>query len=173
MKPEQRGERRAQFVAGIGDEIGAHFLDPAQRREVVKGHQHQIGLRRARLALDRHHDGLEPAVERHALGIDDALLFALRRGAADGLDQFGHPQRERNRLALPQRRRQRAGALVERQHAAVAVERDDRIGQPGDEGAQQIVAALGTATRPAHRASPYRSVAPDAAAATTAKPASA
>ena len=28
---EQRGERRAQFVAGIGDEVGAHFLDPAQR----------------------------------------------------------------------------------------------------------------------------------------------
>ena len=39
----QRGERRAQFVAGIGDEVGAHFLDPAQRREIVKGHQHEIG----------------------------------------------------------------------------------------------------------------------------------
>ena len=28
---EQRRERRAQFMAGIGDEVGAHFLDPAQR----------------------------------------------------------------------------------------------------------------------------------------------
>ena len=36
----QRGERRAQLVAGIGDEVGAHLLDPAQRRLVVEGHQH-------------------------------------------------------------------------------------------------------------------------------------
>ena len=27
---EQGRERRAQFVAGIGDEVGAHLLDPAQ-----------------------------------------------------------------------------------------------------------------------------------------------
>ena len=40
----QGGERRAQFVAGIGDEVGAHLLDPAQRREIVKGQQHKIGL---------------------------------------------------------------------------------------------------------------------------------
>ena len=31
----QRRERRPQFVAGIGDEIGAHFLDPPQRRQVA------------------------------------------------------------------------------------------------------------------------------------------
>ncbi len=91
---EQCGERRAQFVAGIGDEVGAHFLDPAQRREIVKCHQHEVGFLGARLALDRHDDGLEPAIDRHALEIDDALLFAVRRRAADGLDQFGHPQRE-------------------------------------------------------------------------------
>ena len=48
---------------------------------------------------------------------------------------------------MPQRRRQRAGALVERQHPAVAVERDDRIRQAGDDGAQQIVAALGNGDR--------------------------
>ena len=144
---EQRRERRAQFMAGIGDEVGAHFLDPAQRRQVVERHQHQIGPHRVGGALDRHDDGLEPAVERHALEIDDALLFALRRGAADGLDQFRHAQRKRHRLALPQRRRQRPRALVERQHPAVAIERDDGIGQAGDDGAQQIVAALGNRNR--------------------------
>ena len=83
----------------------------------------------------------------HALGIGDALLFAARRGAADGFDQFGHAQRQRHRLALPQRRRQRAGALVERQHPAVAVERDHRIGQAGDHGAQRIVGARGNRDR--------------------------
>ena len=42
----QRRERRAQFMAGVGDEIGAHFLDTPQRREIVEGHQHEIGPRR-------------------------------------------------------------------------------------------------------------------------------
>ena len=43
MKPSKRGQRRAQFMAGIGDEVGAHFLDPAQRRQVVEGHQQNVG----------------------------------------------------------------------------------------------------------------------------------
>ncbi len=38
----QRRQRRAQLVAGIGDEIGAHFLDTAQRRLVVERHQHAV-----------------------------------------------------------------------------------------------------------------------------------
>src|SRR5208282_843110 len=95
------GKGRAQLMAGIGDEVGAHLLDAPQRREIVKGHQHQIGLAQARLALDRHHDRLEPALDRPAFGIFDALLFAARRGAADRFDQLGHPQSKRDRLALP------------------------------------------------------------------------
>jgi hypothetical protein len=30
-------KRRAQFMAGIGDEIDAHLLDAAVRREIMKG----------------------------------------------------------------------------------------------------------------------------------------
>jgi len=86
----QGGERRAQFVAGIGDEVGAHLLDAPQRREIVERHQRQVGPLQAGLALDRHDDRLEPAIERAALGIGDALLFAAREGAADGFDEFGH-----------------------------------------------------------------------------------
>ena len=33
--------------------------------------------------------------------------------------------------------------FVEREHAAIAVERDDRIGQAGDDGSERIVGALG------------------------------
>ena len=146
-KAEQRCERRAQLVAGIGDEVGAHLLDAPQRREIVKRQQHQVGPVQAGLALDRHDDRLEPAVERAALGIGDALLLAARRGAANGLDQFGHAQSERHRLAQPQRRRQRAGVLVERQHAAVTVERAHRNGQAGDHGAKRIVGAHGDGDR--------------------------
>ena len=32
----ERGERRAQLMARIGDEIGAHLLDAPQRREIVE-----------------------------------------------------------------------------------------------------------------------------------------
>ena len=84
----------------------------------------------------RHHDGFEPTVERHALEINDALLFVFRRRAADGLDQFRHAQGERDRFALLQCRRQRAGAPIERQHATATVESDDRIRQTGDHGPQ-------------------------------------
>ena len=134
-------------MAGIGDEVGAHFLDPAQRGEIVKRHQHQIGPLRIGAALDRHDDGFEPAVERHALEINDALLLALRRGAADGLDQFRHAKGKRDRLALPQGRRERTGALVERQHPAIAIKCNDGIRQAGNDGTQQIVAALGNGNR--------------------------
>jgi len=88
-------------VAGIGDEVGAHLLDPPQRRQIMEGQQHQVGLAQIRRAPHRHHDRLEPAIERPALGILDALLLAAGRRAADRLDQFGHAQRQRNRLALP------------------------------------------------------------------------
>jgi hypothetical protein len=114
----------------------------------VKGHQHKIGPARARFALHRHDDGLEPAVERHALGILHALLLAAGAGAAYGLDQLGHPQSQRHRLAPPQRRRQEARAVVERQHARVAVECDHRIRQPGNERPERVVRSLGNRNRP-------------------------
>ena len=36
-------KRRAQLMAGIGDEIGTHLFDAPQRRQIVERHQHQIG----------------------------------------------------------------------------------------------------------------------------------
>ena len=42
----ERGERRAQLVTRIGDEVGAHLLDPPQRREIVECHQHETGRAR-------------------------------------------------------------------------------------------------------------------------------
>ena len=112
---------------------------------------------------------------RHALVIDDTLLFAFGGGAADRLDQFRHPQRESDRLALPQRRRQRAGAIIERQHPAVAVQRDDGIRQTGNERAQQSSPRCGDRRPAAPSAIVIRTgrTAKIAAAATTAKPATA
>ena len=60
----ERGERRAQLVARIGDEVGAHLLDAAQRREIVERQQH----RGRRQPAERRDMRREPAVDRHALG---------------------------------------------------------------------------------------------------------
>ena len=54
---EQRGQRRAQFVAGVGDEIGAHALDAARLREVAKRQQHRRRRRRARSRAGRRRPG--------------------------------------------------------------------------------------------------------------------
>ncbi len=37
----QGRQRRPQFVTGVGDEVGPHLLGAAQRRQIVKRHQHQ------------------------------------------------------------------------------------------------------------------------------------
>ena len=135
-------------MAGVGDEIGPHLLDAPQRREIVEGHQHQIGPVQFRLTLHRLHDHFKPAIERHALGILDALLFSAGIGAADRLDQFGHAQRKRHRFALAQGRRQRTRPVIERQHSPIPIERDDRIRQAGDDGLEPLARALGDGDRP-------------------------
>jgi hypothetical protein len=70
--------------------------------------------------------------------------FSSPSAAADGFDQFRYPQREGHRFALPERRRQRPRALVQRQHPSVTIERHHRVGQAGDDGPKKIVAAFGS-----------------------------
>ena len=137
------GERRTQLVAGVGDKVGTHLFDAPQRRKIVERHQHQIGSGEFRLARDRLDDHFERAIDRHAFGIFDTLFFAAGVGAADGFDQLGHAERERNRLALAQRRRQRTGRFVEREHTPIPVEGDDRIRQAGDDRIEPLTGALG------------------------------
>ena len=96
----ERRERRAQFVARIGDEIRAHLLDPVQRREIVKHQQDRGGRRRVAERADMRH---EPAVDRHALGELDALRAAAGRDRAHRLDHLGGAQRERGGRAARER----------------------------------------------------------------------
>ena len=60
------GERRAQFVRGIGDEVLAHLLEPHLARHVA--HQHQELLAR------RDHEQREPGVA--SLYVDDDAVAA-------------------------------------------------------------------------------------------------
>ena len=45
---EKRGERRAQFMAGIGHEIGAHALDLLFARQVLENQENRRAVRPGR-----------------------------------------------------------------------------------------------------------------------------
>ena len=45
----ERRQRRAQLMARIGDEVGAHRLDALDRREIVHGEQDEVAGRRSRV----------------------------------------------------------------------------------------------------------------------------
>ena len=57
---------------------------------------------------DRRHDGFVPAVDRHPLEELGPLHGAARPRAADRVQDFGHAQSQRDRLAAAKRRRDRA-----------------------------------------------------------------
>ena len=136
----QRRQRRAQLVAGIGDEVGAHLLDPPQWREIVERKQKKAGPGVGPARQYRGHDGFVPTVERHALEEFGALGYAARARVADRLQHLRHAQPERDRLARPQRGCNRGGPYVERNHVAAMVERDYRIRQSGQHRLDQRIA---------------------------------
>ena len=105
----QRGERRAQLVAGIGDEVGAHLLDPPQRREIVERRSaaRPAGRRLEPAAIGVTH-GLVPAVDRHPLEKFDPLR--VRRLPARGGWRRAPPARAAR--ARPARRGASAGAIA-------------------------------------------------------------
>ncbi len=129
----QRRQRGAQLMAGIGDEIGAHFLDPAQRRLVVERHQHAF-VGAAEQGRHRHRrDGqFHPAVDRHVIQIGRAPDFRGRDGFAQRGDDLGRAQCELRQLVLAQCRRELRRRSVEMEDAAGAVEQHGGIRHSGD-----------------------------------------
>ena len=77
MKPTQGGERRAQLVAGIGDEIDADAVGTPLFRQVVEDERDEMAT--AVRAVEAGEPGGKPALGRDALG----ELDPLRRPAFD------------------------------------------------------------------------------------------
>ena len=107
----------------------------------MEGEQHQP--RRDLGRGDRGHHRLVPAVDWHTL----EELGALRRPggprAADCVEDLGHPQTQRHRLAAAQRRGERTRLRIEGEHVALAVERDRGVGHSGQQRLDQGIAGLG------------------------------
>ena len=105
----KRRQRRAQLMTGIGDEVGAHFLDPAQRRLVVEGHQHAfVTAAKQRRHRHRRDDQFHPAVDRHLIEIGRPARFGGRDRLAQRGDDLGRTQRELRELVLAQSGRELA-----------------------------------------------------------------
>jgi len=172
---EQGCQRRAQLVTGIGDEVGAHFLDAAQRREIVERHQQDVGVAVAGAAeLHRRHEGLEPAVERHAFEEFHPLRLAPLGGAPYGIDQLRHAQGDQRRFAAAQGRRDAGCRVVECDHPAIAVEHNCRRRQSADQLLdQERLRMRGRAIIEGHRAarSVTRAILAEQGAPRTAQPA--
>ena len=137
MKPVERRERRAQLVADVGDEVGAHLLDPPDRRQVMH-RDDQIPARPVRGQRDRRNERLRPARRRQprrrtrraaTLPVAPAVRIASTSSGVRSAIEAGSPRRSAGASAV--------GLRVERDDAAVVIEHDNRIGHPGNDGVEQ------------------------------------
>ncbi|OIQ66046.1 hypothetical protein GALL_523890 [mine drainage metagenome] len=122
-------------MARISHEVGAHLLDPTQRRLVVEGHQHAF-IAAAEQGRYRHRsdDQLHPAIDRHVVEIGRATGFRGRNGFAERGDDLGRTQGELGELILAQCRRQLCRGGIEVNDTAGTVQQYRRIRHAGDDG---------------------------------------
>ncbi len=102
---EQRGQRRAQLVAGVGDEVGAHPLDLARLGEIAQRHERSRPSRPSSVAIGLTETS-NSALDRHAFAPLSGLRFAGRRHAADRVVNVRRAQRQYERFAEPKPRQQ-------------------------------------------------------------------
>ena len=97
MKPDERRQRRAQFMARVGDEIDAHPAQPILLRQIVQRHDHarrRTGLRSSRRPIGRlvgksGQRDADAAIDRHALLHLDRALAPVVDHLVDRLEEFG------------------------------------------------------------------------------------
>ena len=131
---QQRGQRRAQLMADVGDEIDAHALDPLGLGEVAQ-HDQQQGLPAAGLSgADGRDPALEPAVDRDALEIGDGLRRACCYSGLNGLDEFRRADQERQRPVRFDGAEHLDRHGVHVAQARLAVDDEARVGEAGGDG---------------------------------------
>ena len=115
-------------MAGIGDEVGAHLLDAAQRRQVVEGHEHSCRPRRRRPTAAT---GVTTTSNQRSGGTrsknSTRCAMPLGARAADRLDDSGNAQRR----ARPARRGASAGAIALARALNASTPPCDRARSPG------------------------------------------
>ena len=142
------GDRRLELVARIGDEIGAHALGTAQRRGVVQHDQRQRAVgRRARQAAGMGDDvelgrARQHELDRDLVGPGEIAVGAVASSESIAASSSGWRsavERSRSGTMVPSSATRGA---VGAHDAALAVDRDQRIGQAVDDrlgGGREIV----------------------------------
>jgi hypothetical protein len=134
----QGRERRTQFVAGIGHEVGAHLFDPAQRGLIMKGHQHAfVGAAEGGRHRHRRDDQFHPAVDRDMIEIGRPPRFRGCNCLTQRGDNLGRAQRELGKFILAQGGRELGRCRIEVDDAAGPVEQDRGIRHSGDHRADR------------------------------------
>ena len=133
---QQRGERRAQLVTGVGDEVGAHAFDAPRLGQVA-----QRDDRGGRISFDakRRDQRLEPAFDGQPLDPQRLFGASALEHPAERVQHIGRAQASRQRLALAQRRQAARARRVGGGDALAHVDEEDRLRQRVDQRAQRRV----------------------------------
>ena len=128
---EQRSERGAQLVTGVGDEVDAQPLDAPSLGLVAQGDErrHDFAVRRR----ERRDGDLEQPFDRHAFAPLHRLGLAARHHPAARVDDVGGAQAEHEGIADPQARQQIERRLVGRRRALVRADDNRRLRHRADE----------------------------------------
>ena len=86
----ERRQRRAQFVAGVGDEIDPDALAAVALRQVVEDQRDEIRL--AMAGIERREPRGEPAFGRNPLGEIDAFRRPALGDPVEGREEVGNPE---------------------------------------------------------------------------------
>ena len=130
---QHRGQRRAQLVARIGDEIGAHGLEPPGRGEVAEEQDDpglDIGMA-GRIGLQRADMDLEGPLGRDPLRILDPQGLPRVEDLLDAVEHIRAAQGEGQGMPCLQAGQERVGGLVGLEHHRPRVHQDDGIRDMG------------------------------------------
>ena len=143
---EQRGQGRAQLVAGIGDEVDPHGFELHRLRAVPERDERRrtgtVGGTGRPQRAGAQREGPFDRAARDEFDVDGGL--AAQR-ALHRLDRFGHAQREGDRTPRPQRGKGLAGRPVGEDDRRAAVDEDHGIGQRFERFDEQVVPVCGQA----------------------------
>ena len=103
-KTQQRSERRAQLVAGVGDEVDAHALDAPGFGQIAQAH-HGSGLEP--FDLHRRDMRFKPAFHRQTFDPDGLLGLAAGERARHRVEHVGGAKAARERFSRPNGQRER------------------------------------------------------------------
>ncbi len=100
---DQRGERGAQLVARIGDEVLAHPVGALLLGEIAHARQHQPGrVGRASGGREGRQGGVDPPFDRHSLQIAHSDRRLGLADVADGVEEIGVADHHRDVAAAAQ-----------------------------------------------------------------------